>query len=69
MNEQQRTTIEALLLVNDLSLSNQKAILTELNSLLIECTQDLYDNGIKFEDAELFEKLLFHNIIYYLGWK
>jgi hypothetical protein len=48
MNEQQRTNIEALLLVNDLSLPNQKAILNKLNSLLIECTQDLYDNGIKF---------------------
>lgn len=64
MNEQQRTSIEALLLVNDLSLSNQKTILTELNSLLIECTQDLYDNGIKFEDAGLFEKLLFQIIFH-----
>lgn len=54
MNEQQRTSIEALLLINDLSLSNQKAILSKLNSLLIECTQDLYDNRIKFEDAGLF---------------
>jgi hypothetical protein len=58
MNEQ-RAVIEALLLVNDSSLSNQKAILFELTSLLTECTRNLSDNGIKFEDAELFEKLLF----------
>lgn len=64
MNEQQRTSIEALLLINDLSLSNQKAILSKLNSLLIECTQDLYDNRIKFEDAGLFEKLLFQIIFH-----
>ena len=64
MNEQQRTSIEALLLVNDTSLSNQKAILTELNSLLVECTQDLCDNGIEFEDAGLFEKLLFQIIFH-----
>lgn len=61
MNEQ-RTVIEALILINDLSLSNQKSILSELNSLLTECTQDLYDNGIRFEDAGLFEKLLFQII-------
>lgn len=63
MNEQ-GVVIEALLLINDLSLSNQKAILSELNSLLTECTQDLYDNGIKFEDAGLFEKLLFQIIFH-----
>lgn len=63
MNEQ-RAVIEALLLVSDFSLSNQKAILSELNYFLIECTQDLYDDGIKFEDADLFEKLLFQIIFH-----
>lgn len=63
MNDQ-RTVIEALLLINDLSLFNQKSILSELNSLLTECTQDLHDNKIKFEDAELLEKLLFQVIFH-----
>jgi len=63
MNDQ-IITIEALLLIKDLSLTNQKAILSELNSLLIECSQDLYDNKIKFEDAGLFEKLLFQIIFH-----
>lgn len=56
--------ILALLSLNDLSLVNQRKILDELNSLLTECTQDLYEFGIKFENAGLFEKLLFQ-IIYH----
>ncbi|MEH6765274.1 MAG: hypothetical protein V7655_12295 [Aequorivita antarctica] len=50
--------------LNDLSLKNQRDILNELNKCLAECTQDIYDFKIKFEDAELFEKLMFQ-IIYH----
>jgi hypothetical protein len=54
--------IFALLSLNDLSLVNQHNILEELNSLQAECTQDLYE--IKFENANLFEKLLFQIIFH-----
>jgi hypothetical protein len=60
----QTLTVDILLLINNLSLSNQKNILRELNSLLIESTQDLYDNKIKFEDVGLLEKLLFQIIFH-----
>jgi len=56
--------ILALLSLNDLSLVNQRKILEELNSLLAECTQDLYEFGINFENAGLLEKLLFQIIFH-----
>lgn len=56
--------IEALFLINDMSLANQRTILVELNSVLADCTQDLHDFGIKFEDAGLFEKLLFQIVFH-----
>jgi hypothetical protein len=61
MNER-KDKIFALLSLNDLSLVNQRNILEELNSLQAECTQDLYE--IKFENANLFEKLLFQIIFH-----
>jgi hypothetical protein len=63
MNER-KDKIFALLSLNDLSLVNQRNILEELNSLLAECTQDLYEFKIKFENANLFEKLLFQIIFH-----
>lgn len=63
MNER-KDKILALLSLNDLSLVNQRNILEELNSLLAECTQDLYEFEIKFENANLFEKLLFQIIFH-----
>ncbi|MFV9484914.1 hypothetical protein ACNI3T_13780 [Christiangramia sp. ASW11-125] len=59
-----RTKIEALLELSDMSVSNHKKVLIELNELLGNCIQDLFDLKIKFEDAGLFEKLLFQ-IIYH----
>lgn len=50
--------MQALLSLNDMSLENQRSILLDLNSLLANCTQDLFDLGIKFENAGLLEKLL-----------
>ena len=50
--------IQALISLNDMSLKNQRNILLDLNSLLGNCTQDLFDLGIKFENAGLLEKLL-----------
>ncbi|WP_242179473.1 hypothetical protein [Polaribacter marinus] len=50
--------MKALLSLIDMSLENQRSILIELNSLLADCTQDLFDLGIKFENAGLLEKLL-----------
>jgi hypothetical protein len=50
--------LKALLSLIDMSLENQRSILIELNSLLADCTQDLFDLGIKFENAGLLEKLL-----------
>jgi hypothetical protein len=61
MNER-KDKIFALLSLNDLSLVNQRNILEELNSLLAEFTQDIYE--IKFENANLFEKLLFQIIFH-----
>jgi len=63
MNER-KDKILALLSLSNLSLVNQRKILEELNSLLSECTQDLYEFGIKFENANLFEKLLFQIIFH-----
>ena len=63
MNEQ-KDIILALLSLNDLSLVNQRKILEELNLLLAEYTQDLYEFKIKFENAGLFEKLLFQIIFH-----
>ncbi|MEO2052980.1 MAG: hypothetical protein ABGX00_14580 [Allomuricauda sp.] len=61
MNEE----LSALLLLRDMTENNQKKILADLNSFLIESTQDLYDFNVTFEDAGLLEKLLiqiiFHN--------
>ncbi|WP_108809074.1 hypothetical protein [Aquimarina spinulae] len=54
----QSTKIKALLSLNDMSLKNQRDILIDLNSLLSNCTQDLFDFELKFEDAGLLEKLL-----------
>ncbi len=51
--------LKALLELTDMSLENQRKILVELNDLLCDCIQDLFEYGIKFEDAGLFEKLLF----------
>lgn len=62
--KEQSAVIDALMTIKDFSLSNQKIILTELNSLFAECSQDLYDNGIKFENAGLLEKLLFQIIFH-----
>lgn len=50
--------IKALLSINDFSLNNQREILIDLNSLLGNCTQDLFDFRLKFNDAGLLEKLL-----------
>ena len=62
--KEQSAVIDALMTIKDFSLSNQKIILSELNSLFVECSQDLYDNGIKFENAGLLEKLLFQIIFH-----
>ena len=56
--------LKALLALADMSLANQKKILQELNDLLGDCIQDLFEMGIKFEDAGLFEKLVFQ-IVYH----
>ncbi len=56
--------IEALLELTDMTLNNQNKILCELNDLLGDCIQDLFEFGIKFEDAGLFEKFIFQ-IIYH----
>ncbi len=61
---ERKQEIEALLSINDRSLVNQRKILDELNSFLANCTQDLHDFGIKFEDAGLLEKLLFQIIFH-----
>lgn len=58
------TIIDAFNSLNNLALENQKKILLELNSCLVECTQDLHEFNIRFEDVGLFEKLLFQ-IIYH----
>lgn len=50
--------LQALLVLNDMSLDNQTNLLLELNSLLGNCTQDLFDFKLKFENAGLLEKLL-----------
>lgn len=50
--------LQALLVLNDMSLDNQRNLLLELNSLLGNCTQDLFDFKLKFENAGLLEKLL-----------
>ncbi|MCE2504066.1 MAG: hypothetical protein J4G05_08420 [Chlorobi bacterium] len=61
---EQNDKIKARLLIADTSLINQREILEKLNSFLAECTDDLHKFGIEFEDAELFEKLLFQ-ILYH----
>lgn len=63
MNEQ-KSKIKALLSINDMSLVNQREILNDLNTLLANCIQDLHEFGIEFENAGLFEKLLFQ-ILYH----
>lgn len=50
--------IQAFEQLNDTSVKNQRIILYDLNSLLADCTQDLYDTKTKFPDAGLFEKLI-----------
>lgn len=50
--------IQALTRLRDISVENQRLILNDLNSLLANCTQDLYDTNTKFTDAGLFEKLI-----------
>lgn len=62
--KEKSAVIDALMTIKDFSLSNQKNILTQLNSLFAECSQDLYDNDIKFENAGLLEKLLFQIIFH-----
>lgn len=61
---EQNDKIKALLSINDTSLINQREILEELNTFLADCTQDLHEFEIKFENAGLFEKLLFQ-ILYH----
>ncbi|GAA4242151.1 hypothetical protein [Winogradskyella damuponensis] len=61
---EQEAKLKALLSINDASLLNQREILKDLNTLLADCTQDLHEFGIKFENAGLFEKLLFQ-ILYH----
>lgn len=56
--------LTALLSINNMSLIHQREILEELNSFLANCTQDLFEYAIKFENAGLFEKLLFQ-IVYH----
>lgn len=61
--------IQAFKQLNDTSVKNQRIILSDLNSLLADCTQDLYDTNTKFSDAGLFEKLIIqiinHNLSIY----
>ena len=55
---------KALLLINDMSIIRQRETLEELNSFLADCTQDLCEFGIKFENAELLKSLLFQMLFH-----
>ncbi|MDG5493222.1 hypothetical protein [Psychroserpens sp. SPM9] len=61
---EQEDKLKALFSINDTSFINQREILEDLNTFLADCTQDLHEFGIEFENAGLFEKLLFQ-ILYH----
>lgn len=61
---EQKEKIQALFLIKDMSLINQRKILEELNSFLANCIQDLHDFKMKFENAGLLERLVFQIILH-----